>query len=105
MRQLASSRPFLQIKYPRVISSFHTSKDCIEASDGTHTPIFVRALSAPAYRNRKGPGVLTHNVLGACTFNLQFYYVYAGWEGSADDQAALNNAMGKVIFQIPLGKY
>jgi hypothetical protein len=78
-------------------------KDCIGALDGTHIPVFVRALSAPAYRNRKGG--LTQNVLGVCTFDLQFSHVYAGWEGSANDQAVLNDAVGKAVFQVPAGKF
>jgi hypothetical protein len=56
-------------------------KDCLGALDGTHVPVFVRTLSSPAYRNRKGS--LTQNVLGVCTFDLQFCRVYAGWESSS----------------------
>ena len=78
-------------------------KDCIGTLDSTHIPVFIRAMSAPTYRNRKG--FLTQNVLGVCTFNLQFSHVYAGWEGSANDQAVLNNAMAKEVFQVPAGKY
>jgi hypothetical protein len=78
-------------------------KDCIGALDGTHIPVFVRALSAPAFGNRKG--FLTQNVLGVCTFNLPFCHVYAGWEASANDQAVLNDAMRRAVFQVPAGKF
>jgi hypothetical protein len=71
--------------------------------DGTHIPAFVKTLSQPAYMNRKGQ--LTQNVLGVCTFNMQYSYVYAGWEGSANDQCVLNDAVGKAYFQVPAGKY
>ena len=44
-------------------------------------------------------------MLGVCTFNLQFYHVYAGWEASANDQAVLNDAMRRAVFQVPAGKF
>jgi hypothetical protein len=78
-------------------------KDCIGALDGTHVPVFIRTLSQPAYTNRKGG--FSQNVMGVCTFDLQFSYVYAGWEGSANDQHVLNDAIGKGHFQVPAGKY
>ena len=73
------------------------------ALDGTHIPVFIPTLSQPVYTNRKG--TFSQNVLGVCTFNLQFCYVYAGWEGSANDQHVLNDAIGKGYFQVPAGKY
>ncbi|KAL0424427.1 UNVERIFIED_CONTAM: hypothetical protein Sradi_0977500, partial [Sesamum radiatum] len=35
------------------------------------------------YRSRKGR--LAQNVLAICDFDMNFTYVYAGWEGSAAD--------------------
>ena len=78
-------------------------KDCIGALDGTHIPVFVKTSSQPAYTNRKG--YLSQNVMGVCTFDLQFCYIYAGWEGSANDQQVLNDAIGKGYFKVPAGKY
>ena len=77
--------------------------DCIGALDGTHVPVFVRQLDQAAYRNRKVN--LTQNVLAVCSFDLQFTHIYAGWEGSANDQCVLNDAIGRNIFQVPAGKY
>jgi hypothetical protein len=48
---------------------------------------------------------VTQNVLGVCTFNLQFSFIYAGWEGSANDQAVINDVISKGIFPVPAGKY
>jgi len=48
---------------------------------------------------------VTQNVLGVCTFNLQFSYIYAGWEGSANDQAVINDVIRKGLFPVPAGKY
>ena len=42
--------------------------------------------------------------LAACSFNLKFVFVLAGWEGSASDSAVLVDAMS-TSFQIPDGKY
>ena len=37
----------------------------------------------------------TQNVLAAISFNLKFTYVLAGWEGSAHDSRALNDAFAR----------
>jgi len=78
-------------------------KDCIGALDGTHIPAFVSAEDAPAYRNRKGS--LSQNVLGVCTFDLQFCFVFPGWEGSAHDGLVLDSAEEKGNFVCLPGKY
>ena len=57
---------------------------------------------AKPYRNRKG--YYSQNVLAACSFNLKFQYVLAGWGGSAADARVLSDAMSK-DFAIPTGKY
>ena len=36
-----------------------------------------------------------HNILLACTFDLKFTYVLAGWEGSAHDARVLNYALSR----------
>lgn len=52
-----------------------------------HIPAHVPAKDQSQFRNKKG--VLTQNVLAACTFDLQFIFVYPGWEGSAADSRVL----------------
>ena len=52
-----------------------------------HIPAHVPAKDQSRFRNRKG--VLSQNVLAACTFDLQFIFVYPGWEGSAADSRVL----------------
>jgi hypothetical protein len=44
-------------------------------------------------------------VFGVCTFDLQFSYVYPGWEGSAHDVRVLDDAMRSGGFKIPAGKF
>lgn len=52
-----------------------------------HIPAHVPAKDQSRFRNRKG--YLSQNVLVACTFDLQFIFVYPGWEGSAADSRVL----------------
>ena len=59
-------------------------------------------LAAP-FRNRKG--VLSQNVLGVCRFNMQFSYVWPGWEGAANDNKVLQDARSRGGFVVPGGKY
>ncbi|KAL0393075.1 UNVERIFIED_CONTAM: hypothetical protein Sradi_2530300 [Sesamum radiatum] len=58
-------------------------KDCIGAMDGTLVPAWVPRVDQNRYRSRKGG--LAQNVLAICDFDMNFTYVYAGWEGSAAD--------------------
>lgn len=55
--------------------------------DGMRIPAHVPAKDQSRFRNRKG--ILTQNVLAACTLDLQFIFVYPGWEGSATDSRVL----------------
>jgi hypothetical protein len=66
-------------------------QDCVGAIDGTHIRVKVSAKDAPRYRGRKE--YPTQNVLAACTFDLKFTYVLAGWEGSASDSRIIKNAL------------
>jgi hypothetical protein len=54
------------------------------------------------FRNKNG--LLSQNVLAACSFDLRFHYVLAGWEGSASDLRVLNSALTRRNkFQVPEG--
>jgi hypothetical protein len=77
-------------------------ENCIGALDGTHIQAKVPDHMRIPFRNRYG--YLSQNVLAACKFNLEFCYVYPGWEGSAHDSRVLASAMSK-DFVIPDGKY
>ncbi|RWR77282.1 putative nuclease HARBI1 [Cinnamomum micranthum f. kanehirae] len=77
-------------------------KDCIGAIDGTHIPVFVESHKQAPYRNRHG--LLSQNVMAACTFDLKFIHIQAGWEGSASDAIVLR-AAEKDGFKVPRGKY
>ncbi|XP_020250663.1 uncharacterized protein LOC109828037 isoform X2 [Asparagus officinalis] len=69
----------------------NSSENCIGAIDGSHFRVKVTKEDTRRYRGRKE--FPTQNVLAACTFDLKFTYVLAGWEGSASDSRVLNNAL------------
>ncbi|KAF2317524.1 hypothetical protein GH714_023929 [Hevea brasiliensis] len=66
-------------------------KDCVGAVDGIHIPVMVGVDEQGPFRNKSG--LLSQNVLAACSFDLKFHYVLAGWEGSASDLRVLNSAL------------
>lgn len=81
-------------------------QDCIGIIDGLHIPAHVPAKDQSRFRNRKG--VLSQNVLAACTFDLQFIFVYPGWEGSAADSRVLRavlNDPDQKFPQVPGGGF
>ncbi|XP_068644390.1 uncharacterized protein [Aristolochia californica] len=79
-------------------------KDCIGVIDGTHIKANIPIEDQPRFWNRKG--YLSQNVMAACSFDMQFTYVLAGWEGSATDSRVLKDALTRrdKIF-VPEGKY
>ncbi|XP_021614892.1 uncharacterized protein LOC110616725 [Manihot esculenta] len=79
-------------------------KDCVGAVDGIHIPVMVGVDEQGPFRNKNG--LLSQNVLAACSFDLKFHYVLAGWEGSASDLRVLNSALTRRNkLQVPEGKY
>ncbi|XP_062103527.1 uncharacterized protein LOC133814604 [Humulus lupulus] len=69
-------------------------KDCVGAIDGTHVSAVAPALKQLAYRGRKVD--VTQNVMAPCSsFNMMCTYVYAGWEGTANDSRVLLDAIRK----------
>ncbi|GAV85037.1 DDE_4 domain-containing protein [Cephalotus follicularis] len=81
-------------------------KDCIGVIDGMHIPAHIPAKDQSRFRNRKG--VLSQNVLAACTFDLQFIFMYPGWEGAAADSRVLRAVLDdpdQNFPPIPEGKY
>lgn len=86
---------------PRLYPYF---KDCVGAVDGIHIPVMVGVDEQGPFRNKSG--LLSQNVLAACSFDLKFHYVLAGWEGSASDLRVLNSALTRRNkLQVPEGKY
>jgi hypothetical protein len=65
-------------------------KDALGAIDGTHINCCPSAADRQAARDRKG-GV-TQNCLAICGFDMVFYYMFSGWEGSASDSTMFQDA-------------
>jgi DDE superfamily endonuclease len=78
-------------------------KDCIGAIDGTHIYIYIPTAEQAAWRNRKG--FISQNVFAACSFDLQFIFIHAGWQGSAHDALVLKDAIVKQRFRPPANRY
>ncbi|XP_060205092.1 uncharacterized protein LOC132632956 isoform X1 [Lycium barbarum] len=79
-------------------------KDFIGAIDGTHIRAKVSQDEPPKYRGRKY--YPTQNILAACTFDLKFTYVLAGWEGTASDSRIMKEALTRrEPLKISKGKY
>ena len=77
-------------------------KDALGAIDGTHINCSAMAAMREAARDRKG-GV-TQNCLAICGFDMSFYYIFSGWDGSAADSTMFYDARITDL-QIPAGKY
>ena len=66
-------------------------QNCVGAIDGTHIDCKPPIESREAYHNRKG--LLSQNILAACSFDMKFTYILAGWEGSAHDSRVLQSTL------------
>ena len=77
-------------------------KDALGAIDGSHINSCPSAAERQANRDRKGG--LTQNCLAACGFNMNFFYIISGWEGSASDAMMYHDARVTDL-RVPEGKY
>ncbi|KAJ7975538.1 DDE_4 domain-containing protein [Quillaja saponaria] len=105
---LSSNRfyPYFQALLIFLMPSTLQIQDCIGVIDGMHIPAHVPAKDQSRFRNKKG--LLSQNVLAACTFDLHFIFIYPGWEGSAADSRVLGAVLDdpdQNFPQIPEGKY
>ncbi|CAL2255905.1 unnamed protein product [Prunus armeniaca] len=68
-------------------------RKCLGALDGTYIRVHVPEQDKPRYRTRKGE--VATNVLGVCTPDMKFIFVFPGWEGSASDSRVLRDAISR----------
>ncbi|KAF7151326.1 hypothetical protein RHSIM_Rhsim02G0051100 [Rhododendron simsii] len=79
-------------------------KDCVGAVDCIHIPVMVGVDEQGPFRNKNGS--LSQIVLAACSFDMKFHYILAGWEGAAADLQVLNSALiRRNKLQVPEGKF
>ena len=74
-------------------------QNCIGAIDGTHVRACVPQENQIPFIGRKG--IPTQNIMAACSFDMQFTFVWAGWEGSAHDTRIFYEAIGNTNIQFP----
>ncbi|KAL3715621.1 hypothetical protein ACJRO7_007363 [Eucalyptus globulus] len=74
-------------------------KDCVGAIDGTHVHASIPLSKQIPFRGRKGG--TTQNVMCVCSFDMKFTFVYAGWEGSANDCRVLSAALENPRLEFP----
>ena len=77
-------------------------KDALGAIDGTHINCNASAEMRQAAHDRKG-GV-TQNCLAICGFDMIFYYIFSGWDGSVTDLTMFYDAR-MTDLHVPAGKY
>ena len=93
-------------KNPKLFTYF---KDCIGAIDGTEVSAWVPASRFVPFRNRKQN--VSQNVILACSHDMLFMFICAGWEGTAHDtrvfvNAVLTNTASENSFPMPsAGKF
>ena len=76
-------------------------QNVLGAMDGTHIRCTPSAAERHLARDRKGQ--VTQNTLAVCGFDMIFYYIVSGWDGSAADAYMYNDAR-LIDLAIPDGK-
>ena len=69
----------------------HVMQNVVRAVDGTHIRCTPIAARRDAYQNIHG--YCLQNILVACSFDMLFIYILAGWERSTHDTFVLNNVL------------
>ena len=69
------------------------------AIDETYISAFALASRTTAFRDKRSD--ITQNVMCACNFDMQFTYVHAGWEGSANDSSVMQDTLGHTEYEFP----
>ena len=79
-------------------------KDALRAINDTDTHFNCCPSTADQEAARDCKGNLTQNCLAICSFDMAFYYLFSGWEGSTADSTMFHDAC---ITDLPIsaGKY
>lgn len=87
------------LKQPQPISESNTDerwkyfKNCLGALYGIYIKVNMSEADKSRYKTRKGE--IFTNVLGVCSPDLQFTYVFPGWEGSVVDSRVLRDVISQ----------
>ena len=77
-------------------------KNALGAIDGTHINCSASAEMCQAAHDRKSG--ITQNCLAICGFDMIFYHIFSGWDGSAADSTIFYDAH-MTDLHIPADKY
>ena len=67
--------------------------------DGTHISASVPSNRTTTFRDKRSN--ITQNVMCTCSFDMQFTYVHAGWEESANDSRVMHDAIRQAEYEFP----
>lgn len=70
------------------------------AIDGTHVSAIISQEKWLPYRSDR-KGECPQNVMAACDFDMQFTFVYAGWEGTSNDSRIMKSAVYNPMWNFP----
>jgi hypothetical protein len=89
-------------KFRKNFKYFPYFRDCIRALDSSHISTYMpEKLTAPFQNSKR---ILTQVISVICSFDIQYSYVLASWEGSAHNRCILQYALSKSLY-ILVGKY
>ncbi|KAL2491082.1 putative harbinger transposase-derived nuclease [Abeliophyllum distichum] len=88
------------VVHERLLRKFPYFKDCLGAIDGTHVAAWAPASKQTSFRGRKTN--ITQNVMLACDFDMKFIFVYARWEGTANDSRVFIDAITRTSNNFPM---
>ncbi|XP_055961841.1 protein ALP1-like [Mercurialis annua] len=71
---------------------FSYFQKCIGAIDGSHIAAWAPASKQKTFRGRKAT-LVTQNIMAVCSHDMMFTFVYAGWEGTANDSRVFIDAL------------
>ncbi|KAK9988246.1 hypothetical protein SO802_028485 [Lithocarpus litseifolius] len=77
----------------------YVKEKCVGVIDGTHINASASFNRITAFRDRRSD--ITQNVMCVCNFNMQFMYVHAGWEGTANDSRVMHDAIEYAEYEFP----
>jgi hypothetical protein len=73
--------------------------NCVDRINGTHVRTCISSYNQILFIERKC--VPTQNVMTACSFDMQFMFVWAGWEDSAPDTCIFLEAINSSSIKFP----
>ncbi|GAV83223.1 LOW QUALITY PROTEIN: DDE_4 domain-containing protein, partial [Cephalotus follicularis] len=77
--------PYFKDIHEKIVNSKYMAhfKNSICVVDGVHVTASLPYEQQVPYIGRKG--IPTQNIMAVCDFDMQFTFVYAGWQGTAHD--------------------